>query len=189
MGDQATEGILSSFLQKKRINTAAPYLNGRVLDVGCGTGALAAKVKTDKYFGTDIDEYSLNKAKSTFPDHHFGKNLPPVSEKFDTIVILAVIEHIKLPSVFLLNLSQRLKSVKHARIICTTPHPSMDWIHNIGSRIGIFSREANKEHEKLLDREALSSLATAAELKMAIYKPFLFGANQLVIFSWNNSQI
>ena len=62
MGDQATEGILSSFLQKKRINTAAPYLNGRVLDVGCGTGQHVNMLaeKNLKVLGIDISPSMIN---------------------------------------------------------------------------------------------------------------------------------
>ena len=41
MADQGTEGLLSPMLRHMRIEKAKPYLNGKVLDIGCGSGALA----------------------------------------------------------------------------------------------------------------------------------------------------
>ena len=45
MADQGTEGILSPYLRRKRIQAATPYLKGGVLDVGCGGGVLATLVE------------------------------------------------------------------------------------------------------------------------------------------------
>ena len=71
MADQGTEGILSPYLRRKRIQAASPYLKGRVLDVGCGGGVLATLVDSKKYLGVELDGISLQKAKSTFPAINF----------------------------------------------------------------------------------------------------------------------
>ena len=42
MTDQAAEGLLSPMLRNRRIQAVKPFLRGRVLDVGCGNGALTA---------------------------------------------------------------------------------------------------------------------------------------------------
>ncbi len=181
MADQDTEGLLSPFLRNQRLKAIKPYLQGKVLDVGCGTGSLAGEVSPDHYLEVEIDQFSLESAISKFPKHRFQKALPNETEKFDTVIALAVIEHVKRPEQFLAELSKRLKPTESARVVITTPHPSMDWIHDFGASIGLFSKHANEEHEELLDCAKLESISNKVELRL-VYKRFLFGANQLAVF-------
>ena len=100
MVDQAAEGLLSPFLRRQRFKAVRPYLRGRVLDVGCGTGALAAFVSPDCYLGVEIDYDSLAKARAAYPRHRFESALPNSGERFDTVIALAVIEHVLDPAGF-----------------------------------------------------------------------------------------
>ena len=181
MADQGSEGILSPFLRRQRFGAVRQYLHGSILDVGCGTGTLAKEVSSDHYLGVEIDSLSLESAIQKFTKHRFQEVLPDV-EKFNTVVSLAVIEHVENPEQFLSELSKRLKSEESARVVITTPHPSMDWVHDFGSAIGLFSQHANEEHEELLDKEKLESAGRHAGLQLVLYKRFLFGANQLAVF-------
>lgn len=182
MADQGSEGILSPYLRKQRFNATVSYLHGRTLDVGCGSGLLAESVAPDYYFGVEIDPASLQTAISNFPAHEFNETLPDEKEKFDTVISLAVIEHVKSPELFLGELSKRLRDDENSRVVITTPHPSMDWIHDVGSLIGLFSKHANEEHEELLDRTKLEAAGNGANLQLAHYKRFLFGANQIAVY-------
>jgi SAM-dependent methyltransferase len=173
---------LSPFLRDQRIKAAKPYLRGRILDVGCGSGALARHVAASSYMGVDVDEGSLAIARRDFPNYLFRRDMPPEEEKFDTIIALAVIEHVPDPADFLRRLSLHLRPSNDALIVCTTPHPAMDWIHGLGSKLGIFSRSANEEHEDLLDRNRLDSVGREVGLAIKTYKRFLFGANQIALF-------
>ena len=137
---------------------------------------------TDLYLGVEVDPVSLDSAVRNFPVHRFQKVLPDATEKFDTVIALAVIEHVKKPEYFLAELAKRLKIDKSVRVVITTPHPSMDWIHDLGASIGLFSKHANEEHEELLDRVKLEFVGTKAGLNLVSYKRFLFGANQLAVF-------
>ena len=76
MTDQAEEGLLSPYLRSKRIGAALPFLKGRILDYGCGSGALAAVVKPDRYVGVDVDRFVLNRARNNFPQYFFIQKLP-----------------------------------------------------------------------------------------------------------------
>lgn len=183
MADQGSEGLLSPFLRDQRIRAARPYLNGKVLDIGCGSGALADSVDATNYIGADIDAASISVARAKYPNHRFEQTLELPQGKYDSIVALAVIEHVPDPSQFLATLLKSLTSGPDARIICTTPHPSMDWIHFLGSRVGIFSHSANEEHEELLDRRRLDQIGRDAGLHLVNYTRFLFGANQLAVYT------
>lgn len=183
MADQGSEGLLSPFLRKKRIEAVKPYLKGRILDIGCGSGALARFVDPSCYVGVDLDEDSLKIARHNYPAHTFSDRVPSPDLKFNTIIALAVIEHVPNATEFLTKLVGHLESDPDGRIIITTPHPAVDWIHFIGASIGLFSRHANEEHESLLGKKALASFGSRAGLNMSHYSRFLLFANQLAIFS------
>jgi len=180
VADQGSEGLLSPWLRRKRIAVALPYLRGDILDVGCGSGALAEHCTAGRYTGFDVDAESLAIASRDWPQHAFAAELP--NGAFDTIVSLAVIEHIADPAEFLADLARRLRDGPDARIVCTTPRPAFDWIHTLGSAIGIFSSHASEEHETLLDRDDLERAGRAGGLALVEYRRFLFGANQLAVF-------
>ncbi|HEY9380389.1 MAG TPA: methyltransferase domain-containing protein [Burkholderiales bacterium] len=187
MADQGTEGLLSPFLRARRVAAAKPYLHGHVLDVGCGSGAMAQFVPPERYVGVEPDEQSLAIARACYPRHRFISSLPTDGEQFDTVISLAVIEHVHDPAHFLRDLALRLKHASSGRIVCTTPHPAADWIHTTGSAIGLFSRHASEEHEELLDRGKLENIAGRIGLRLAEYRRFLFGVNQLAVFDRANA--
>lgn len=183
MADQGAEGLLSPFLRRKRIEAAVPWLKGRVLDFGCGAGILAAFVDSERYLGVEVDDLSVQKARSVFPQHMFVNSLPEKALKFDTVVALAVIEHVKEPATFLYSLAELLEDNQLSRLVVTTPHPSVDWLHSIGAKVGVFSRHASDEHEELLDHVRLEMAGAEAGLKLVSYSKFLLGANQIAVYS------
>lgn len=180
MADQGAEGLLSPFLRKKRIEAVRPFLRGHVLDVGCGTGELARLIQPNSYYGFDRDQDSIDLAHKHLPNHQFHPKMPDQG-RFDTVVALAVIEHSAEPESFLRNLCLYLRPDSQSRIILTTPHPNLEWAHNIGARLGLFSLHASEEHETLFDKASLQSLAEAADCPILLYKRFLLGANQLIV--------
>ena len=182
MADQGTEGLLSPYLRCKRIAAVRPLLIGRVLDVGCGSGALAAELPPDRYVGFDPDEMSLSIARAAHGGHRFVNSITDAGGDFNTIVSLAVIEHIHNPANFLRELRDRLGGAAADSIVCTTPHPAVDWLHTLGASIGLFSAHASEEHEELLDRDSLQALAAPSGLVLSDYRRFLFGVNQLVVY-------
>ena len=181
MADQGTEGLLSPMLRNMRIEKAKPYLSGKVLDIGCGSGALAKFIAKDNYLGIDIDETSLKLAKQDYPEHKFTNNYDDATETYDSIVALLLIEHLDNPGDFLKLCSEKLS--KDGRIILTTPHPKSDLIHDIGSKVGLFSSHAEEEHEELIDLEKLNTLIEGTDLKLETYVPFQVGLNQLFILT------
>lgn len=178
MADQAGEGLLSPFLQRRRIRAAIPHVRGRVLDHGCGNGALASYVPPGEYLGVDRDERSLALARARYPRHRFETELPP-GLQFDTVVSLAVIEHVPDPTSLLRSLGAALRP--GGRIVLSTPHPRAEWLHDLGARFRLFSAHARDEHEQLLDRERIDVVARGAGLTVESFHRFLGGVNQLAV--------
>ncbi|PWB38882.1 MAG: methyltransferase type 11 [Parcubacteria group bacterium] len=181
MADQV-EGLLSGYLRKSRAELARPFLKGTILDFGCGVGYLAGFVPNSKYIGVDRDRESLHVAKKNYPQHVFIEQLPP-SGSYDTIIALAVIEHLPDPKALLSVLSALL--AEGGKIIITTPHPVSDNVHWFGAKLGIFSRAAHEEHEHLFDKKSFNLILPASGLEILEYRRFLFGMNQLFVIGKN----
>lgn len=177
MADQGTQGLVSPLLRNARIRAAASWLRGDVLDIGCGTGLLSTNV-SGSYFGYDIDAAAIETARAAYPQHRFSTTMPQ-GETFDTVVALALIEHLKEPDQAVAEWAKLLRG--GGRIVMTTPHRAFRAIHDAGAKIGLFSADAADEHEEMFDRQGLHELAEKAGLRVVRYKRFLFGANQLIV--------
>ncbi|HEX3901788.1 MAG TPA: class I SAM-dependent methyltransferase [Polyangia bacterium] len=178
MGDQGSEGLFSPFLRRRRVEAVRSLLDDRVLDFGCGTGKLAELCDPSQYCGVDISDAALDLARRNHPHHRFAKELPE-AEVFDTIVGLAVIEHVKQPA----SLLERFRKLVTAegQLILTTPHPTFGLVHDFGAMLGLFSKEASDEHETLLDRELMLAIARTSGWNLVSAHRFLFGANQVFV--------
>lgn len=182
MADQAT-GLLSNFLRRRRIRAVLPYLGeGNILDYGCGTGALANYIGHQRYLGVDLDQESIAVASKAHPAHVFrtiseGRNLLK-GFKPAQIVALALIEHLPNPAKWLKDMRQMLPP--QGRVMLTTPHPNFRKLYELGSCLGLFSRQAAHEHEGMYDLNKLQALAEKTGFRILTYRRFLFLTNQLV---------
>ena len=179
MANQSSQGLLSPFLQSQRFNAARPYIRGSVLDIGCGNGRLARYCQPTGYYGFDIHPDALSAARADHPGYRFESALSPAGDVFDTISALAVIEHLPDPGATLNTWASYMKP--DGAMVLTTPLPALEWAHELGAKVGIFSHDAAEEHEVLLDRRALEALLVDTPLKLTAHRKFLGGANQLFI--------
>jgi 2-polyprenyl-3-methyl-5-hydroxy-6-metoxy-1,4-benzoquinol methylase len=183
MADQLT-GLLSPFLRSRRIAAVEPFLGKEgLLDIGCGTGALARYVDPTRYTGVDQDEESIAIARNLFPAHRFltlAEFAQSQNEnQFERIVGLAVIEHVEEPQKWLAWMRTLLKP--GGQVVLTTPHPSVRRFHELGARIGLFSREGAKEHRELINRDRMIQFAETSGFRIRHFRRFLLGCNQLFV--------
>jgi 2-polyprenyl-3-methyl-5-hydroxy-6-metoxy-1,4-benzoquinol methylase len=171
-------GRLSLWLQRRRFDVSRPYLSGRVLDFGSHHGALTQWCTPDAYLGVEHDPQFIEIARQLHPGYQFVTELPK-GEKFDTVAAFAVIEHIKEPAAMLAQWVEAL--APGGQIVLTTPHPRFEWIHTLGTKLGLFSNHAHDDHEDLIDRKLMAQLGAPAGVAIERYERFLFGANQLFV--------
>jgi len=178
------DGILSPFLRRKRTRVALPYVQGRVVDIGCGCGELARHVDSARYVGVDKDTTIVHVARTMYPHHTFYTmdefyNVTNRATKFDTVASLAVLEHVENPLDFMLFLKSLL--AENGKIVITTPHPRSEAIQSLGGKIGLFGSHAHQEHKKLFDAQDAAELMNSTDIQIVTGKTFLFGMNQLFV--------
>jgi len=155
--------FFEKFLQDYRFRMVKPYLVGDVLEFGGNEGELKELVE-GKYLVVNYDH-------SVMEDAHF-----------DTIVSLAVIEHIPVKEVF--NIFQKFSVVlnKGSRIFLTTPTKMAKPVLEFWASIGIIDKENIEEHKHYWSKKEIYDLAKKTGFVVRKYKKFQIGFNQLAVF-------
>lgn len=183
--------LLSRFLTHARLSRVAQHLGREVLDAGCGYGELLDYLPPHVQSVTLLDrsperlprlELRLSRkiveARFVLGDISAGEvGLPGAS--FDTVVMAALLEHLKDPGAALRETRRLLKP--GGSLVLTTPTPLGGRLHAWGSHLGLTYREAADEHEGFFDYEALNHLLKEKGLICERYERFLLGMNQLVV--------
>ena len=125
--DEAWEKAMPTYYWRLRAHYKAveQYLHGKVLDVGCGPGYLAARVFPNEgwYTGVDISDKAVELGKMLFPAANFyqcdaeHEKLPFPDRSFDTVVCSEFIEHVERHDLVL----KELVRVSREYIVLTVP--------------------------------------------------------------------
>jgi 2-polyprenyl-3-methyl-5-hydroxy-6-metoxy-1,4-benzoquinol methylase len=177
--------LLTPFLQRQRYKMVLPFLKGAVLDLGCGLATVSDFLEPDqRYVGVEVSSPWMDYLRAHRPQHTFYQrdfDVEPLNLdlKFDTILLVAVIEHLEQPGFLLKQLPALLKP--KGKVVITTPSPLGDRVHQVGAKIGLFSKEAMHEHETIFTPATLQTIVEANGLELVHARNFLFGGNQLFI--------
>lgn len=159
----------SSFFRNLRFKKALKYLKkGRVLDFGCNDSSLENFLPRGcEYIGCDCD-FSVIKGE------------------FDTIFMLAVLEHIPLEDVN--NVFKKLCSFlkDDGMLILTTPSKHCHYLLKFLNTIGLSEGNVDKEHKHYWTKEELIQLSKAHGSSLIFYQSFQLGMNQLAIMKKNS---
>lgn len=157
-----TSIFLEKYLQDRRFDMVKPYLVGDVLDFGGNKGELGKYVHGD-YLVVNYD------------------HSPMEGKTFDTIVCLAVIEHIVVEDVF--AVFKKFKSVlkRDGRIYLTTPTLQAKPLLESCATIGILGKQNINEHKHYWSEEDISRLAERNGFKLKEYNTFQMGFNLYAI--------
>jgi len=88
-----------------------------VLDIGCGSGALGAKLKTINQraivYGIDASQSAAQRASSALDQFDLldldNQELPGYGHRFDLVILADVLEHLKRPDLLMLQLHRHLE--------------------------------------------------------------------------------
>ena len=185
----------ATYLSKKRSRAVKPWLRGDVLDIGCGgESSLADLLETgQRYVGVDIQKDTIERLKVEKPECEFycvdveeeGRLCDIVNSQFDTIVAIAVIEHLQNPAVLLQQCKTMLRP--NGQLVITTPTPLGDKLmRTFKSTLRIKHEEIEEysPHVTNFDEQSLSDLLNRDnQLEVKCYRRFEFGLNQLIVAS------
>jgi len=180
--------LLSRYLQQRRLSKVRRYLRGAVLDLGCGDASLLALLSPGQsYTGVDRNVGLVRTLQRTRPSCSFvaadleAGVLPLQPERYDTVVMSAVIEHLMSPAGLLGSVGNLIAD--GGRLVITTPTPVGDIVHRLGARVGLFSREAVEEHARIYGKRSLEALLSRHRFFIEHYETFELGLNQLCVAS------
>ncbi len=179
--------LLTQYLKYSRYKRIAPYISGRVLDLGCGPAYIYQRygARMTSYHGVDRPPERIMNLQEQYPEATFSQRDLDQShvqsdQKFDSILMVALIEHLFNQEFVVRGLKELLSA--EGRIIITTPTPfGNDVIHRIGAAIGLFSGNANHDHIVLYNRRRFELLAREVGLVVEYHQYFQLGCNQLAI--------
>ena len=175
---------LTPYLRKKRMDMVKSYLRGNILDIGCGNGDLINLLNEDQgYYGIDSNICLIKRLWEKYPEYQFDvKNIEEehlnLEEKFDTITLIAVVEHLKNPRNLLQQCCHMLSN--NGWIIITTPTLIGGKVHKICSKLVLTDKSAARSHFRFYSYEEVEKLLPHG-FKIIEYKQFELGMNQIII--------
>ena len=162
----------------KAYHLALPYMEGEVLEIGCGEGrGIELLYKNcQKYVAIDKIGTVIEQLERQFPAVEFHQmNIPPIPEfadhSFDRILSFQVIEHIKDDLSFLQEIKRLLK--KGGKALITTPNHK-------------FTLTRNPWHQREYFADELQQLANQVFDKVQIYG---IKGNQKVMEYYRQNQL
>lgn len=183
---QSKEPILEKFLSIMRFNQALKYVqkNDIVADIGCGyhgylLSSIADKIK--KGIGYDLSVSKLNLPKNIFLKQvNINKKIDSKKNYFDTVIALAILEHVENPVFFIKRLKSLLK--KNGKIVITTPHRrGKKLLEFLSYTLKMVSTDEISDHKNYFDEKKLQKLLLQNGFRIIKIKTFEFGVNLLAV--------
>jgi 2-polyprenyl-3-methyl-5-hydroxy-6-metoxy-1,4-benzoquinol methylase len=178
---------VSQYLEGLRMRAIRPHVVGQILDIGCGYGSVIRTLApaAEDYVGIDHNPVVTQWLQKQYPAYQFltrDMDTDPIvlQQKFDTVLMIAVLEHLASPNKLIGSIAEMLKP--SGSVVLTTPTPLGGWVHTIGGGLGVFSREAKEDHKGFYDHGSLACLFQDVGLKLVHHHYFMAGMNQLAIF-------
>lgn len=188
MKPEGISGLLSPFVKKFRIKIALKFLKAGmdVLDIGSGFGEIISFLPDGvNYTGIEKNEYLFNFCKEKYPEKRFipqdaEEVIQEIEEKFDAVLLLSVIEHLKSPEDFLFKLKENIK--ERGKILIYTPSKKSKKIISLGSKLGLLSKIAGEEHQNLFSKKDLIEKIEGYGFNLIFQKDFFFGLSFFLAF-------
>lgn len=128
----------------------------RFLDIGCGSGFFMSKMinSADNIYGVEPIEYKYIKSQNI--EKGTAEELPYMSNFFDVVTILDVLEHLNNPHIAVSEIHRVLKKDG----ICLITVPALNWLYSKHDKEnGHVKRYNMKDLKRLIDNEKFEILS------------------------------
>ena len=166
---------LAKFMLKWRIRTILPYVNGRLLDIGCGTNELVRVwgngVGVDVYPWGTVDIVVENSAHLPFEDG-----------SFDTVTIIAALNYIPNRQEVLKEAHRLLRMDGRIIVTAVPPRISKVW-HILRGPWDPDQKERGMVHGEVwgFTRKEVRGVLREASFEVILEKPFMFYLNCVTV--------
>jgi len=162
-------------------------LNGKsIIDFGCGSDFQAISKRYSKVSkAVLIDLYGVDFTKNKIKFINYNNNLNKIdielkNEKFDIIILAAVIEHLENPEAIIKYLKKFLN--ENGYFLLTAPSTySKPILEFMAFKLNIINADLVKEHKRYYNKDEYIDLAKKTESNLINFKYFLLGMNTLAI--------
>lgn len=115
----------SDFVQIRRASHFQPFIKSEdaVLDFGCGTGGVLARIECDKKLGVEVNEASVEEAKGRGIEV-FGDISKIEEASVDVVISNHALEHVPNPAAQIAGIARALKSGGRAVLVVPAESPS-----------------------------------------------------------------
>jgi SAM-dependent methyltransferase len=167
---------LGKVLLEWRIKTVLPHIQGRLLDIGCGTNQLVRAYKGE---GVGVDVYQWEGVDYVVDN---TANLPFQNQEFDTVTIIASLNHIPNRQDVLIEAHRVLKENGRVIITMIPPHISEIW-HILRKPWDADQHERGMKEGEVygLTKKEVISLLEQAGFQIDRESGFMLGINRLTI--------
>jgi len=167
---------LGKFLMRWRIRVVLPHVEGRLLDIGCGFNELVRSYKGE---GFGVDVYQWGNVDMVVDD---SSNLPFQDQEFDTVTIIASLNHIPNRLAVLKEAFRVLREDGVVVLTMITPGISQIW-HRLREPWDVDQRERGmKEGEVFgLTEKQVETLLEEAGFRTYYQARFMLRINRLTI--------
>lgn len=180
--------ILDKTIARMRLSQVSKHVNkgDTVLDFGCGNQAYLLNHLKDKInlgigVDYDVDDKQIHENIKLIKGR-MADQLPFEKEQFNTIYMLAVLEHIPLDEVEKLFKEFNRILKKGGKVVLTTPTPlAKPVLEFMAHQLKIISRAEIDDHKKYYTNKDIGEVAKECGYKIAKYKRFQLGMNSMCI--------
>jgi 2-polyprenyl-3-methyl-5-hydroxy-6-metoxy-1,4-benzoquinol methylase len=175
---------LDKFMSYLRLKQIKPYIGegGIICDLGCGDGNVLKSVSLKIKNGIGLDRDIMNSRKDNlcFIQADVIQPLPLENNKFDVVLLLAVLEHLTSHGVLFEEIWRILRP--GGKLILTTPSPhSRFLLEFLAFKLKIISKEGVLDHKHYYSKQELKDLLLKFGFKIIKIKSFEFGMNFLAV--------
>jgi 2-polyprenyl-3-methyl-5-hydroxy-6-metoxy-1,4-benzoquinol methylase len=182
---------LDKFIQQQRFVKIASLIpkESRILDIGSHKGELFQYLNSTKGGAKDVsgvgieplDVGQVKLANVELIKGYFPIDLPALTEKFDIVTLLAVLEHVPQSDQQLWSKAIAHLLMPKGKLIITVPDKKVDFILDILNKMRLIEGMSLAEHYGF-DAEGTPSIFTYPYFKLVLHQKFQFGLNNLFVF-------
>ena len=168
--------VLGKKLEKSRISAVLPLINGRLLDIGCGMNNLVKSYGS----GIGVDVYNWGDVDIVVED---TANLPFRDHEFDTITIIAALNHIPNRGEVLKECDRVLSDQGKLIITMIPPFISGIW-HMLRKPWDVDQRQRGMVQGEVFGfrKNQLVELCDRLGFRLVLRQRFMLGINSISMF-------